>query len=138
MANYTLYENTQSNVRGPGPVAKFTSEVIDIGAVGAVLDTFELFTVPKGCTPIAAYVEIVESAGEAATLDIGVTGGDTDGILDGVDINNDAGTVIQTAVGDDITGSTIFTAATTISALIATGFAAATAGKFRLHLVVAY
>lgn len=93
-------------------------------------DTVDLITLPAGSTVLSANAVVTTAGGGACTVDIGVTGGDVDGILDGIDMNNTAGTV--TGTPGALVGET-YVAETTLSALAIT----AALGKFSLFLVVA-
>lgn len=130
--NYTKWANHRENVSGSGCVVKLTSNEVDQQGLSST-DTIELFKVPKGSIPIACIVEIKEASGEARTIDVGDVDGDTDGLIDGASLAGAAGTVIQTAVGADISGSLAYLTEATIIATCATGTAYA-AGKFVVHL----
>jgi len=62
----------------------------------AATDTLDIFKVPKGTLVKRLCCRIVTAEGGTLTIDAGVTGADTDGFLDGVDMNASAGTVYYT------------------------------------------
>lgn len=54
----------------------------------AVNDTMPLFKIPAGMHVIGASVETLVVEGAAATVDMGITGGDVDGYIDGATVNS--------------------------------------------------
>lgn len=119
-----------------GGIGTQTSNIVDLQG-GTAGDTYDLFTIPANCKIISGLIEVVEDAGETCTLDIGVTGGDTDGLVDGADLNQAAGTLIV-AGGDDLStvGAVENTSDQLVTILVATGTTLA-AGKLRFTLVYA-
>lgn len=59
-------------------------------------DTLDLFLLPKGTLVKRVCCRLVTAEGGTCTIDVGVTGADTDGFLDGSDMNGTAGTVYYT------------------------------------------
>lgn len=134
MAIVTTTAYSGSNAKSPiAGILHLSSGIVDLGGYTAA-DTFQLFTVPAGSVPLAAAIEIIEDAGETCTIDVGITGGDVDGLIDGADLNQAAGTAVGGA-GDDLC-TAIAAAETTYHALAVTGSTYA-AGKFRVHAVFA-
>ena len=64
----------------------------------AVNDTMPLFKIPAGIHLIGASVETLTVEGAAATVDMGITGGDVDGYIDGATVNT-AGIVVSGDAG---------------------------------------
>lgn len=62
----------------------------------AANDTLDIFRVPKGTLVKRVCCRIATPEGATLTIDAGVTSADTDGFLDGVDMNASAGTVYYT------------------------------------------
>lgn len=69
----------------------------------AVNDTMPLFKVPAGIHLIGASAETLTAEGAAATVDMGITGGNVDGYLDGATVNT-TGVVVS---GDAATAEPI-------------------------------
>jgi len=63
------------------------------GSTLAANDTFQCLDVSKGETIIEAGINIITAATGAADFDLGFTGGDVDGLVDGVEANDTAMTV---------------------------------------------
>jgi hypothetical protein len=81
----------------------------------AAADTIEAVRVPVGFVVQPSAMKIVTPEGGTLTVDVGVAGGDE--LFDGANLNQAAGTVILTLVGDDwgpdlLTGYAITTADT--------------------------
>jgi hypothetical protein len=66
----------------------------DFSATNATTaDTVQLFDVKAKQLLLGMAVEVVTAEGAAATIDIGLTGGDVDAFIDGANINAAVGTV---------------------------------------------
>ena len=131
MSDVTLYSGTVGLAAG---VTRLTSEEFDLGGYTAA-DTFNLFKLPAGVVVLGAFIEITESAGETCTVDVGITGTDVDEFIDGVNMNQVAGTLAYQAVGDGITGCVPYTSSIVVTLLTVTGSTYA-AGKGKLHMLV--
>ena len=135
MVNVTTFVQASGALpRVHGGIGVQTSNVVDIGGYTAA-DTFALFTIPALSKPISCILKIVEDSGETCTLDIGISGVDVDGLMDGVDMNQAAGTIVSGS-GDDMPLAAEVAADTLITALAVTGSTYA-AGKFQVTLVYA-
>jgi len=64
----------------------------------AVNDTMPLFKVPAGILVVGASVETLVVEGAAASVDLGITGGDVDKYIDGATVNS-LGTVVAGDAG---------------------------------------
>jgi hypothetical protein len=53
---------------------------------GAQNDVIQALNIPADTLVIAVAVEVTTAEGEASTVDVGITGGDTDGFLDGISL----------------------------------------------------
>jgi hypothetical protein len=135
MTAYTTFEDTRTVVKsGAGGIVSITSKEVDLGGTTAA-DTFDLFTTPAGACPLSCVVEITETSGETCTIDVGETGGDVDGLVDGVDMEGAAGTFSPGGTIAALLGTNVL-AETTWSILAVTGSTYA-AGKCKVHLVYA-
>jgi hypothetical protein len=63
------------------------------GTALAASDTYQAIDVSAGETILNAWVNIITAATGAADIDLGFTGGDVDGLVDGVEANDTAMTV---------------------------------------------
>ncbi len=63
-----------------------------------VADTMPLFKIPAGIHLIGASVETIIAEGAASTVDMGITGGDVDGYIDGATTNS-VGVVVSGDAG---------------------------------------
>jgi hypothetical protein len=135
MATYTQFVQAAGALpRTFGGIGIQTSNVVDIQGM-TTSDVIDLFTIPANSKVLSCLIKVVEDAGETCTIDIGVTGGDTDGLVDGADLNQAAGTLIAGA-GDDMPLAVENSADQKVSALLATGSTFA-AGKFQFTIVYA-
>jgi len=66
---------------------------IDTAAQNLAAASYALFDVPEGHKHITTVIEVLTAEGGTATADIGITGGDVDCLIDGVDLNATAGTL---------------------------------------------
>jgi hypothetical protein len=115
--------------RVEGGIGVARSNIIELKNTTAA-DTYDLFYIPHLHKPISAAIKIFEDAGETCTIDVGITGGDVDGIVDGADMNQAAETIVAGA-GDDLSLAVETAAGTMYSALAVTGSTYA-AGKFQV------
>lgn len=69
----------------------------------AINDTMPLFKIPAGIHLIGSSVETLTAEGAAAVVDMGITGGDVDGYIDGATVN----TVGIVVAGDAATAEPI-------------------------------
>lgn len=101
MANYdlTVNQGDQPHVAAP-PVDMRFERVVDFSANNLVsADTADLLDVPGYIKLIAASAIVVTPEGATATIDLGIKGVSADTLLDGADINQAAGTQIQSGDG---------------------------------------
>jgi len=103
--------------------------------------SFALFDVPEGHMHVSTVVEVLTAEGGTCTADIGITGGDVDCLIDGVDLNGTAGTLTWSgsastaevhSVGGATAGYTTPDGGVTFSILMNN---AADAAKFRVTSV---
>jgi len=88
-------------------VYKKYERYIDAAALNLAAASYALFDIPEGHIHLATTVEIITAEGGVATADIGITGGDVDCLLDGVDLNGTAGTFTSSvAAAHGIGGAT--------------------------------
>lgn len=76
-----------SPVSNASVVAHF-EKVIDCSVTNLGAAAHELFDIPAYFTHFSTYVEALTLEGGTATIDIGVTGGDVDGLIDGANVNS--------------------------------------------------
>jgi hypothetical protein len=55
--------------------------------------SFAMFDIPEGHKHVSTVVEVLVAEGATCTADLGITGGDVDCLIDGVDLNAAAGTL---------------------------------------------
>lgn len=96
MADSTTIDFT-ANQGGQGlavanPAVKY-EQYIDAATTNLGAASFALFDVPEGHMHVSTVVEVLTAEGGTATADIGITGGDVDCLIDGVDLNGTAGTL---------------------------------------------
>ena len=78
-------------------LASAPSVPTSLAATGfAQTDILDIFHFPKGTLVKRVCARIVTPEGGTLTIDVGVTGADADGFLDGSDMNGSAGTVYYT------------------------------------------
>ena len=110
MADSTTIDFT-TNQGGQGLAARnlpiMFEQYIDTSATNLGAASFALFDVPEGHIHLGTTVEVLTAEGGTATADIGITGGDVDCLLDGVDLNGTAGTFTSSvAAAHGIGGTT--------------------------------
>lgn len=133
MTAYTTWFDDAKH-QAVGGILHLRSKEVDLGGTTAA-DTFDLFDLPNGSMVLSVAVEITESAGETCTIDIGVTGGDVDGFVNEINMNQTAGTVDVSGAAGALMGTQLF-AETMVSILTVTGTTYA-AGKCVVYMVVA-
>jgi hypothetical protein len=114
---------------------------MSVAARAAAANTYDLFDLPAGTVILGAFLTVLEPANAALLIDVGVTGVDVDGLIDGADMTAAAGTSYRMVAGTETmlvgtVGGNAGAAAITVSALqsAATVY---TAGKFTVTLIVA-
>ncbi len=89
-------------------------------------DTFEVLSIAAGTHVLCTYATVLRAEGDAGTMDLGLTGGDVDAFIDGLDINGAAGTITAGAAtaGNGLgVGGQFFATADTLDLLGVTGTA---------------
>lgn len=97
-------------------------------------DTFPVIDIPANTHVICTYATVLTAEGDAGTMDLGLTGGDVDAFLDGIDINAAVGTTVSGAAtaGNGLgVGGQFFATADTLDLLGVTG-TANSAAKLRI------
>jgi hypothetical protein len=89
------------------------------GTALALSDTYQIFDVRAGDIVVFMGFDIETVATAAATIDIGFTGGDTDGFIDGITANDASPTVVTAPFG--LLSGTRIASADTIDALEKSG-----------------
>ena len=106
------------------------------GSALAQADVIQCIKVPKGTQVLFAGLEVItQMTGSStdATLDLGVTGGDVDAFVDGIDLDASvAGTYGTPATAAITPATSFFTAAGTIDLLIVTQTGTITGGVVRV------
>ena len=91
-------------------IVDFAAAVTAKGGALAQADIIEALELPAQCQILSCGAEVIEAhAGTSTdlTLDIGITGGDVDCLLDGADVNGTAGTFTSSvAAAHGIGGTT--------------------------------
>jgi hypothetical protein len=82
-------------------------------------DTYQIFDVRAGDVVVFMGFDIETVATGAADMDIGLTGGDTDGFIDGIEANDASPTVVAAPFG--LLSGTRFASADTIDVLEKSG-----------------
>lgn len=88
-----LTENVGSAGTSYGAKLQHFEKIVDCADVNLAIAAHELFDVPKYLVHFSTYVEPLTLEGGAAEVDIGVTGGDVDSLIDGADVN--AATIVR-------------------------------------------
>lgn len=145
----TLYVTgtTHQSINNNVAVGYLAENVIDLaeaatakGSALAASDVIEAIRVPAGTQVLFAGVQIVSvmtGTSTDATIDLGITGGDVDAFVDGMDLDGAALGAYGTPATAAITPATFVTTADTIDILIATQTGTITGGKIRVfaHLL---
>ena len=90
-----------------------------VGTALAVSDTYQIFDIEPNETVLVMGFHIATAATGAADIDIGLTGGDVDGFVDGIEANDTSPTVVAAPFG--LISGTKFSSADTIDILEASG-----------------
>lgn len=108
MADIDLTVNQGAQPSEVGPALLKWEKIVDFSVPAnnlAGTDTAQLFDLPADILVVAAKVEVLTPEGGVATADLGITGGDVDAYIDGVDLNAAAGTVVMS--GDAATAEPV-------------------------------
>jgi hypothetical protein len=135
MAAYTMsHMNTYGPTRkkhkwtsdGGGAKIMMESVRIDFDAFAtansvalAVSDTYQVFDIKAGETVLVCGFNVVTAATGASDMDLGLTGGDVDGFIDGIEANDASPTVVAAPFG--LLSGTTFSSADTLDILEVTG-----------------
>jgi hypothetical protein len=144
MATVTELARAVGGEGTPGRKPYYVEQVIDFAAAAtakgsalAAADIIEAITVPAGTMVLNAGLQVVTVAtGESNdnTLDLGITGVDADGFVDGFDL--DAAAALAYAQNAAAFQPFVLGAEDTIDVLIATATTAPTGGKIRVFAVL--
>jgi hypothetical protein len=98
MADSTTINFTPANSQDSAGVAHrgdvlHLEAYIDTATQNLGAASFALFDVPEGHKHMTTVVEVLTAEGGTCTADLGITGGDVDCLIDGVDLNAAAGTL---------------------------------------------
>lgn len=105
--NFTPKNSLDSEGAAFAGVPTLYEAFIDASLVNLAAASYALFDVPEGHLHLGTTLEVVTAEGGAATVDIGITGGDVDCLLDGADVNGTAGTFTSSvAAAHGIGGTT--------------------------------
>lgn len=89
--DFTAKQGSQG-LAGGNPVVQY-EQYVDASALNLAAASYAMFDVPEGHLHVSTMVEILTAEGGVATADLGITGGDVDCLIDGVDLNAAAGTL---------------------------------------------
>lgn len=150
--NYNLNSASQADAYTVGHLASGTgiktlSALVELKGK-TTSDSFTLFKIPAGSAVVASSINVIENAGETATINVGYqTGTTTVGatFISGANVSQAAGTAIAGAGTDMIEGANIqqafstnlTTSASYIGAVVASGSTFA-AGKFVVNCAVLF
>ena len=90
LVDFTTNQGSQGLAAG-NPVV-FYEQYIDASDTNLANLSYSLFDVPEGHVHMGTTLEILTIEDSAAAVEIGITGGDTDGFLPSVDLTSTAGT----------------------------------------------
>lgn len=131
----TTHASAASNVKLPylvEVVIDYAEALVAKGSALAANDVIELIRVPAGTVILGAGAQVITAADSTTlTIDVGITGGDVDEWVDGLDAKATAGTY-STDLAVSPNWTTISTA-DTIDALFATLTGTLTTGKVRVY-----
>ncbi len=141
MATYDLTPNG-GTAGHPSNVARpyvMTSKVHDTADGGTGGDVIQLIDVPADTMIVAGALEVLEARGTSQiTMDVGITGGDVDCMVDGSALAAGFPQFLEAATGASGSNARILTSADTIDALIIDGGSSGeSAARFRIHVVLA-
>ena len=118
--------------------AAITAARVTAGATAlAAGDSIEVISLPANTLIMAVGATTQTAEGAASTFDIGLTGGDVDGFVDGGDANSTGTTSSNGALLDGDNQSHYLAAADTIDMLIGVSGAVTDAAKIKVWAVVA-
>ena len=118
--------------------AEITSARVTAGATAlAAGDSIEVISLPANTLIMAVGATTQTAEGAASTFDIGLTGGDVDGFVDGGDANTAGTTSSNGALLDGDNQSHYLATADTIDMLIGVSGAVTDAAKIKVWAVVA-
>lgn len=98
MADSTTIDFTPPNSADDSPVynlgvVEVYEKYLDASQINLAAASYALFDIPEGRVHLSTVVEVLTAEGGTATADIGITGGDVDNLIDGVNLNATAGTI---------------------------------------------
>lgn len=118
--------------------AKITTDRATAGATAlAAGDSIQVLSIPANTLVMAVGATTITAEGAASTFDIGLTGGDVDGFVDGGDANSAGTTSSNGALLNGDNQSHYFAAADTIDMLIGVSGAVTDAAKIKVWALVA-
>lgn len=147
MATYDLTLNSTTYPVGGTPTPRYkgvqvlTSRVVELASRANAANVYDLFDLPAGTVVLGGHLTVIEPANTTMSIDVGITGTDTDCYIDGCDVTAAAGTNYKMVAGTEAyfvgtVGGNSLASATTVSAL-QTATTVLTAGKFVVSLIVA-
>ena len=118
--------------------AKITTDRATAGATAlAAGDSIQVLSIPANTLVMAVGATTITAEGAASTFDIGLTGGDVDGFVDGGNANAAGTTSSNGALLNGDNQSHYFAAADTIDMLIGVSGAVTDAAKIKVWALVA-
>jgi len=87
MTDFTPANSQNSTAVALGADVEQYEALIDCSSTLLTAAAHELFDIPKYRMHLSTYVEVLTAEGATATADLGITGGDVDILIDGVDLN---------------------------------------------------
>lgn len=87
MTDFTPSTGVNDQPAAMGAAPMHFERIIDASALTITAAAHELFDIPAYAMHVTTYVEALTVEGGTATIDIGVTGGDVDSLIDGADVN---------------------------------------------------
>jgi len=142
MATVSSLSRAEGGKGNPSPKAYFIEQDIDFAAAAtakgtalAASDVIEALTVGGPAIVLAGGIEVIDAAGggTGTVLDLGVTGGDVDALVDGFAFDSaSAGDYADPAAGTPV----VISADDTIDVLIQAATTVSTSGKIRVWAVV--
>lgn len=138
LAGTTAPSRWSGGVRTPYMVEVEVDLAAAVTAKGSALaqgDVIQAVDLPAGTMILAGGIEVTSAmtgTSTDATIDVGVTGGDVDNLVDGFDLDAaSAGDFASTGVNEPV----IVSAADTVDILIATQTGTITGGKVRVFVI---
>ena len=118
--------------------AKITADRATAGATALAAGySIQVLSIPANTLVMAVGATTITAEGAASTFDIGLTGGDVDGFVDGGDANSAGTTSSNGALLNGDNQSHYFAAADTIDMLIGVSGAVTDAAKIKVWALVA-